>query len=79
MRRKIVAGLLCICFVLLLFDSVLAQDQQQRRTRRMPRWKPELEIGDKVQDFELQILDGGTFKLSEKRGTIIVLELGACT
>jgi cytochrome oxidase Cu insertion factor (SCO1/SenC/PrrC family) len=74
------ASLLCLVFVVLLFDSVLAQDRTQQRGRKdRPERKPAVEIGDVVKDFELPILDGGKFKLSEKRGTIVVIELGACS
>ncbi len=81
MKRRIMVSLLCIAFALLFFDSVFAQQETKQKRQRRSRfpWKPEMNIGDKVQDFELQLLDGGTFKLSEKKGTIIVIELGACS
>jgi len=36
-------------------------------------------VGEVVKDFELPILGEGTFKLSEQKGKIVVIELGACT
>ncbi|KPK87769.1 hypothetical protein AMJ80_11740 [bacterium SM23_31] len=76
--KRVWVSLLCICFTLLLFDNLLAQDRPQPSQRRMD-WQPEMEIGDTVRDFELPILGGGTFKLSEQKGKIVVMELGACT
>ena len=59
----------------MLFDSVLAQE---RKGRRKPGWQGP-EIGAVVEDFELPLLDGGTFKLSDQRGRILAIEMGACT
>ncbi|MBW7995947.1 MAG: hypothetical protein FVQ81_05115 [Candidatus Glassbacteria bacterium] len=68
-------GLVCVCLVLLLFDSVLAQE---RTRRRQPGWQGP-PIGAVVEDFELPLVDGGTFKLSDQRGRILAIEMGACT
>ena len=76
--RRLWVGLLCICFALMLFDNLNAQERRRRPRGGMQRWKGP-PIGTEVRDFELPLLDGGSFKLSEKRGTIIVIELGACT
>ena len=79
MRLKNVwVGLLCICFALTLFDCQSARDGGNRQRERMPRWEGP-PIGSEVKDFELPVLDGGAFKLSDQRGRIIVLEMGACT
>ena len=75
--RRVWVSLLCICFTLLLFDNVLAQDRPQRRTSRWGWVGPD--IGWVVADFELKILDGKTFKLSDHKGEIVVLEFGAVT
>ncbi|MFC1555376.1 hypothetical protein ACFL7D_12145 [candidate division KSB1 bacterium] len=78
--RKFWIGLLCAAFVIMLFDSLLAQDRQQRPQRRAPRWAPEIEIGAVVPDFELPVLDSEKpFKLSDFKGKIVVIELGACS
>ncbi|MFC1477328.1 hypothetical protein ACFL6L_02565 [candidate division KSB1 bacterium] len=79
MTKRLLAALLCIAFVVLLFENVFAQDQQQRSRRNRFPWAPSIEIGAPVPDFELPILDGGKFKLSEQKGKIVVFELGACT
>ena len=77
--KRVWVVLLCICFTVLLVDDILAQDKQkQKRPRRAPRWKGP-EIGSVIQDFELPTLDGKKFKLSDHRGEIIIIELGACT
>ena len=78
-NKRLWAVLLCICFTLLLFDSLFAQEQQQRsRQRRSPSWSGP-ELGTVIKDFELPILGGGTFKLSDHKDKIVVIELGACT
>jgi len=81
MKKKFMVGFLCMAFTVLLFDNLLAQDKTQPARRRTPRfsWKPNVEIGEAVKDFELPVLNGGTFKLSAQKGTIVVIELGACT
>ena len=77
--KRVWVVLLCICFTVLLVDDILAQDQQKKkRTSRAPRWKGP-DIGSVIQDFELPTLDGKKFKLSDHRGEIIIIELGACT
>ncbi|MFC1614252.1 hypothetical protein ACFL5K_03035 [Gemmatimonadota bacterium] len=68
-------GLACACLVLLLCGSVLAQERAQRRR---PGWQGPT-IGAVVEDFELPLADGGTFKLSDQRGRILAIEMGACT
>lgn len=76
-RRRFWVSLLCICFTLLLFDNVLAQDRPQQRTSRWGWVGPE--IDSLIVDFELKTLDGKTFKLSDHKGEIVVLEFGAVT
>jgi cytochrome oxidase Cu insertion factor (SCO1/SenC/PrrC family) len=78
MTKKIWVGLLCIVFALMLFDNLIAQDRSQRARRRMPRWKGP-DIGTVVEDFSLKTVDGKTFSLSDVKGKIFVMELGACT
>ena len=80
MKRSIMASLLCMVFTVMLFDTLLAQDtrQRRRRPRMMSPWRGP-EIGSIVGDFELKTYEGKVFKLSEQRGKIVVLEIGACT
>ena len=79
MKRSIMASLLCMMFTVMLFDTLLAQDtRQRRRPRMMSPWRGP-EIGSVVDDFELKTYEGKVFKLSEQRGKIVVLEIGACT
>ena len=75
--RRVWVSLLCICFTLLLFDNVLAQDRPRQRTSRWS-WKGP-DIGSVIADFELKTLDGKTLKLSDHKGEIVVLEFGAVT
>lgn len=75
--RRVWVSLLCISFTLLLFDNVFAQDSTRQLSRRPRRTGPP--VGEAVKDFELPILGEGTFKLSEQKGKIVVIELGACT
>ena len=78
--KRLWAVLLCILLVVMLFDNILAQEQQQQRSRerRRPSWVGP-ELGTVIKDFELPVLGGGTFKLSEHKDKIVVIELGACT
>ena len=79
--KRVWVALLCVCFAVLLVNDVFAQDQQkqrQNRQRRTPRWKGP-EIGSVIKDFELPTIDGGKFKLSDHKGEIVIIELGACT
>lgn len=76
--KRLWVGLLCFCFVFLFFENANAQDRSKRAQRKRPGWKGP-PIGKVVKDFELPILDGGKFKLSDQRGKIVVIELGACT
>ncbi len=72
--------LLCIVLTIMFVDSqVIAQERQQRqrRTREWP-WKGP-PVGSEIKDFELPVLGGGTFKLSDHKGQIVIIELGACT
>ena len=71
-------GLVCVCLALLLFDSVLAQERPRRRRGGRPGWQGP-PIGAVVEDFELPLVAGGTFKLSDQRGRILAIEMGACT
>ena len=74
--RKIFAVFLLTCFAAGML-SAQDRDQSSRRRSRWP-WKGP-ELNSVVKDFELDILGGGTFKLSEHRGKIVAIELGACT
>ncbi len=78
--KRIWVALLCILLTILPVGDLFAQEQkQQQQTRkRGPRWKGP-EIGSVIKDFELPILGGGKFKLSDYRGKIVIIELGACT
>ena len=71
-------NLLCIGFILMLFDNLIAQDRSKSPKRKTLVWEGP-PIGSLVKDFELPIFDGGTFKLSNHRGNIVVIELGSCT
>ena len=78
--KGFIVCLFSLGFILLFAEQSSAQEQKKRATRSTSRWKwkgPEL--GSEIKDFELEFLDGGTFKLSENRGKIIAIELGACT
>ncbi len=80
-RKKLWVGLLCAFLFLTLVGEIFAQEQPERPTQKRPRrwpWKGP-EIGSVIQDFELPVLEDGTFRLSEKKGRIIIIELGACT
>ena len=78
-QKKVWVGLLCIFLLVVLAGNLIAQEEKQERQRR-PRfsWKGP-DLGTEIQDFELPILGGENFKLSEHKGEIIVIELGACT
>ncbi len=77
--KRLMGGLLCILFMLSLAGEIFAQEQQQQqRRRRQWPWKGP-EIGSEIKDFELPVLGGGKFKLSDHKGEIIIIELGACT
>lgn len=76
--KHIWAGLLCICFALTLFDCQSARNGSYLQRGKTPRWEGP-PIGSEVKDFVLPVLNGGAFKLSDQRGKIIVLEMGACT
>jgi len=74
-------GLLCVGFTLTLVGELSAQEQDQKQRReggRRWRWKGP-DIGTEIKDFELDILGGAKFKLSDHRSKIIIIELGACT
>jgi cytochrome oxidase Cu insertion factor (SCO1/SenC/PrrC family) len=77
MNKQIVALLFCAVFIAALTQSVFAKDLQKELARVFP-WKGP-EIGSVVNDFELKTYEGKNFKLSEQRGKIVVLEMGACT
>lgn len=80
LQKRVWVALLCIVFALLIVDNLFAQDQQQRRRRRRARWPWKgPEIGSVIRDFELPTVDGKKFKLSDHRGEIVIIELGACT
>lgn len=77
--KRIWVSLLCLCFVVLLIDDVFSQERQ-RRSRSGGRWPWKgPEIGSVIKDFELPTADGKKFKLSDHKGEIVVIELGACT
>ena len=77
MCKRLFVGILCSLFTVMLFENLLAQDLQKKLSRIFP-WKGP-EIGSVVKDFELTTYDGKNFKLSDQRGKIVVLEMGACT
>ena len=77
MHKRLLAGCLCAMFTVMFFENLLAQDLQKELSRVFP-WKGP-EIGSVVKDFELKTYEGKTFRLSDQRGKIIVLEMGACT
>lgn len=77
MYKRLWVGLVCGLFVLVLFEDLFAQDLEKELARFFPWRGPE--IGSVVQDFELKAYEGKKFKLSDNRGKIIVLEMGACT
>ena len=77
MYKRCMAVLLCTLFTAALLGTLHAQDLQKALKRVFP-WKGP-EIGSVAQDFELKTFNGKTFKLSDNRGKITVLEMGACT
>jgi len=70
--------LLGVCIMIGLSGSLLAKEQSEDKQKKKPRWQG-LPIGSVVKNFELPLLAGGTFRLSDQRGKILVLEMGACT
>ena len=73
-------GLLSVMMIMLFIGDSVAQDRRKSKSQRRRRWPWKgPEIGTVIQDFELPILNGGKFKLSDHRGKIIIIELGACT
>ena len=70
--------LLGICMMIVLSGSMFAQNKSKDKSGKKPRWQGP-PVGTVVRDFELPLLDGGTFRLSDQRGRILVLEMGACT
>jgi len=74
-------GLVTLILALLLVGDLYAQQTKHRAGRNRSNrfgWKGP-DIGSVIKDFELPILKDGTFKLSDYRGKIVVLEFGACT
>ena len=53
-------------------------ERRGRGNRRRPKGPPP-EIGTVLADFALQDVEGNTVRLSDFRGKIFALELGACT
>lgn len=87
MKRSTFAMFLSLLLIILVLDDSYAQSNRRGRLgrgrmvrdgRAMMGWKGP-EIGSEVKDFELKTYEGGTFKLSDQRGKILVLEMGACT
>ena len=76
--KRIWVTLLCVCFVVLLIDDVFSQERQRRSRGGRASWKGP-EIGSVIKDFELPTADGKKFKLSDHKGEIVIIELGACT
>ena len=66
-------ALLTVVFI----ENVLAKNLQEELKRIFPWEGPH--IGSVVKDFELKTYDGRNFRLSNQRGKIVVLEMGACT
>jgi len=77
MKIRIYACLLCIAFLLIPVSNLIGQERTNRpRKREHP---PIPKVGTFAKDFSLKTADGETFKLSEHKGRIIILEFGACT
>ncbi|GEM_PF-932238 len=81
MRLKKYFGIASVILLFMILSTdVYPQQQKGRSRRRVSRWPWKgPEIGSVIKDFELPILDGGKFKLSDHRGKIVIIELGACT
>jgi cytochrome oxidase Cu insertion factor (SCO1/SenC/PrrC family) len=73
---KIWASILVGVFILLFISKACAQE----KSNILPRfkWKGP-DIGSQIRDFELPTLTGEKFRLSNYKGKIIVIEMGACT
>ncbi len=70
--------LLGVCIMFVLAGSLFAEDKSKDKSGKKPRWEGP-PVGTVIRDFELPLLAGGTFRLSDQRGKILVLEMGACT
>ena len=78
--KHVWAGIFCILLIVLLAGDTFSQEQRKQNQQRKRRWRWKgPEIGSVIQDFELPTLDGKKFKLSDNKGKIIIIELGACT
>jgi hypothetical protein len=78
--KKVWVGLLCLLLIVILAGQTFAQEKEtQKQPQRKSRgsWKVP-NLGTEIQDFELPILGGGSFKLSGLKGKIVIIELGAC-
>ena len=78
MRKLLIVGFLCAVWIMTVFDIGSAQNRRQRMQADWSFWKGP-DIGSVIGDFERVTYDGDSFKLSDKRGKILVLEMGACT
>ena len=77
MVKRLLVCFLCSLFTLVLFEDLRAQDLQEKR-KSIFTWEGP-QIGSVVKNFELKTYEGKDFKLSDQRGKIVVLEMGACT
>ena len=66
--------------VLVLLCALCGMAISQARTRRKGRREVQHPaVGETLEDFELKDIEGNPVKLSDFKGRIFVLELGACT
>ncbi|MEE8382623.1 MAG: hypothetical protein V3R78_12200 [Thermodesulfobacteriota bacterium] len=77
MFKRLLVCFLCSLFTLVLFEDLRALDLQEKLKSIFPWEGPQ--IGSVVKNFELKTYEGKDFKLSDQRGKIVVLEMGACT
>jgi peroxiredoxin len=79
MKNKIVIIILATLLVIsLAFNAIMIYRELTRYS--LPDWfnsANELQVGDIAPDFSVQLLTGETFKLSEHRGAIVVLDFWA--
>jgi cytochrome oxidase Cu insertion factor (SCO1/SenC/PrrC family) len=79
MYKRLLACIIILhaLFTVVLIENVLAKNLQEELKRIFPWEGPQ--VGSVVKDFELKTYDGRNFRLSDQRGKIVVLEMGACT